>query len=171
MPSLNKIRSGKGPKIDLLELGPGPRKGPAYNAARALEQRRRTGRIVAVGYGQPDYASLKNLNYIRTGILQHLETIPPESVRNIREDFVFHDVGTIEGRGLIKGYGKLIKEMKKTVGFMQTGHMASKPTNLNASNKYIRLVKQALVPGGHFIVTAGDQNADRVATELRENGF
>ncbi|MDO8625031.1 MAG: hypothetical protein Q7R47_03030, partial [Candidatus Diapherotrites archaeon] len=92
-------------------------------------------------------------------------------VRNIREDFVFHDVGTLEGRGFFKGYGKLITEAKKAAGYMKTGHMASKPTKLDASNKYIRLVKQALVPGGHFIVTAGDQNADRVATKLRENGF
>ena len=160
--------------IALLALGEGAEKGPAYRAAQALARRSKGGKVLVIDFKAPDYALPRNMDSIQINAVAFLENVIPGSVKRISDDYLFHLIGLGKAGRTPERLRKALKANESVKVAKYTGRVNDAKAIPNAKANevnYARQAMRALVPGGKFVLTAGEQTLESIWHALGKVGF
>ena len=163
------------PLTDLLAIGEGGEPGRVYEKAKKAAEAGKNAKFVIFDLKKPNYKPPHTLNFISGDAVKFLENIHPASVKKIEDKYFIHHA-SFGKKGLgAKGQLKMLKKVLAETRLAQAGiRPAGKSTTFKIqrqSDKYLKLVKRALVPGGKFVLMTGAGNVSSYSHDLRETGF
>jgi len=160
---------------DLLAVGEGAEKGRIYDRAAKLAARGSKARIVIVDLKTPEYRPPQNLAFVSMDIIKFLEGAPFNSVKKVEDKYFFSNAMWGKHGASEERTKAAIHELEKLQTLSKFGAVHIDPKKLpplkKGIDKYLKLVRRALVPGGRFVIMTSSDAVTLYMKQLECAGF